>query len=230
MAHLVKKGTKGAKGKVKIDGPAAEPVVGIAEIDFGTKASKPGKKASKYPEIEGSIESLVDKIIDLTEKFDAVNDPLKAAKQDLIAIAFPQFFDKNNGKFEPASSMLGHGASGKGVRVTFKNQFTPGDRQRLQTFLGPERAAKFFQQQWSVKIDGEALAADPVKGGKFINEIRELAAAYGLREAVEIKSGILPVESFAKNRHREFTPRENATIQEIVPQWVSVSTKGVAPK
>jgi hypothetical protein len=200
---------------------------GIAEIDFGVVAVEPSKaKKSKYPVLESNAKTqkLVDRIIELGEKFDAVADPYKSAKQELIELAFPQFFTANQGKMEVPSSMLAYGIKG-GVRVTFKDQFTPGDKQKLIDLLGPEEAGKHFRQHWVVKVDSDQIP--PEKGGELVKELQAVMARHGVSHALEIKAAILPNLKFADERHRVFSTEKNMKINEIVPQRAAVSTKGV---
>jgi hypothetical protein len=200
---------------------------GIAEIDFGVVVAEPSKATkSKYPLVTSDAKTtkLVDRIIELGEKFDAVEGPYKSAKQDLIELAFPQFFTANQGKMEVPSSMLAYGTKG-GVRVTFKDQFTPGDKQKLIELLGPEEAGKHFRQHWVVKVDSDQIP--PEKGGELVKELQAVMAKHGVSHALEIKAAILPNLKFAAERHRAFSPAENMKINEIVPQRAAVSTKGV---
>lgn len=228
MAKLVKKGTKGAVGEIvtTTTGPESKPVEGIAEIDFGTPGAAPSKRPKgKYPEISGAkIEKLADRIIELQDKFDAVADPFKAAKLELIELGFPQFFTANMGKIEAPSSMLAYGTKG-GVRVTFKDKFTAGDKTALEKLLGKDRAAKWFKQQWLIKINGDLipLATAPA----LITELREVMDRHGVSHAMEIKSAIMPNEHFAAQRHHAFDISTNLAINEIVPQQAAVTAKGV---
>lgn len=225
MAKLVKKGTKGTVGSVV--GPAEKPVEGIAEIDFGTPTTAPvtTKRKSKYPIVEGpTVEKLVDRIVDLNDKFDAVNDPFKAAKLELIELAFPQFFSKNEGKVEAPSSMVAFGKKGA-ARVTFKDQFTPGDKQKLIELLAPTLAGKWFRQHWIIKVDSDQIPAE--KGAALVEDLKAVMAKHGVSHALEIKASILPSLDFAAKRHHTFEPETNMKINEIVPQRAAVSTKGV---
>lgn len=207
-------------------GPSAMPVTGgIAEIDFGiTSATSSKKRSSKYPLIDGQ-EKLVGRIVDLSNKFDAVDGPFKSAKQDLIEAAFPQFFEKNKGRIDVPSSMVGYSEKDEGARVTFKDQFTPGDKEKLYKLLGLEAAAIWFRQSWEIKIDGDVIPS--AKTGELIKELREVMHKHGASHAMEIKSGILPNDAFAIKRHSEFDPKMNLEINKIVPQRASVTTKGV---
>jgi hypothetical protein len=200
---------------------------GIAEIDFGAVVMEPSKATkSKYPILtkDEKTEKLVDRIIELGDKFDAVADPYKAAKQELVELAFPQFFTANQGKMEVPSSMLAYGKRG-GVRVTFKDQFTPGDKQKLIELLGPELAGKHFRQHWVVKVDSDQIP--PEIGAALVKELREVMGRHGVSHALEIKAAILPNLKFADERHRVFSTEKNMKINQIVPQRAAVSTKGV---
>lgn len=225
MAKLVKKGSKGAVGSVLTPGPSEKPVSGIAEIDFGTPTTAAPKRTSKYPLVDGpTIEKLTDKILGLSEKFNAVNDPFKAAKQEMIELAFPQFFGKNEGKVEAPSSMVAYGTKG-GVRVTFKDQFTPGDKQKLIALLSPTLAGKWFRQHWVIKVDSDKIP--PEKGVAIVEDLKAVMAKHGVAHALDIKAGILPTLDFATKRHATFEPETNLKINEIVPQIAAVFTKGV---
>lgn len=225
MAKLVKRGTAGATGSVT-PGPREKPVAGIAEIDFGAPTTAPvSRPKSKYPLVDGpKVERLTDRIIELGDKFDAVDGPFKAAKLEMIELAFPQFFEKNEGKVEAPSSMLAYGTKG-GVRVTFKDQFTPGDKARIIALLGPTMAGKWFRQHWVVKIDSDMIPAD--KGAAIVEDLKAVMAKHGVSHAMEIKAAILPNLDFAAKRHFTFEPETNIKINEIVPQRAAVSTKGV---
>lgn len=213
--------------KKETTGPLAIPEkaeMGIAEIDFGVPTTAPAKR-SKYPFITGpGIEKLADRIVELQDKFDAVADPFKAAKLELIELGFPQFFEVNAGMMEPPSSMIARGTKG-GARVTFKDQFNAGDKAAITALLGPTVAAEWFRQQWSIKIDGDQIP--PARAGEFIKDLRETMARHGVSHALEIKTSIMPTDSFAIKRHSVFDVKTNLAINKIVPQRASVSTKGV---
>ncbi len=218
MSEFVKK--KATKGK----GPAAESVEGIAEIgfDLGTQTGAP-KSATKYPLIDGA-EKLADKVIELQEKFDAVADPLKATKLELIELGFPQFFRLNRGRVEAPSSMIAHGTRG-GVRVTFKDKYTAGDKLAIYTLLGTEDAAKWFRQYWEVKIKSDDIP--PAVAPAFVADLKALMAKHGISSALNVKAQILPNKQFTDQRHITFDVETNLKINEIVPQQAAVSTKGV---
>jgi hypothetical protein len=220
MAEFIKKSSK------KKSGPAATPVEGIAEIGFDIEApAKSSAPVSKYPLVEGpAIEKLADRIIELGEKFDAVADPFKAAKLELIENAFPQFFEKNRGRVEAPSSMIARGLKG-GVRVTFKDKFTAGDKQTLYDLLGPDEAARWFRQYWEVKIKSDDIP--PHVGPALIADLKAVMAKHGVSHALGVKAQILPKPEFAAQRHFAFDKEKNLKINEIVPQQAAVSTKGV---
>lgn len=199
---------------------------GIGEIDFGITATPASKKSSsKYPLITGpSVEKLVDRIIDLNEKFDAVADPFKAAKMELIEIGFPQFFEVNVGMIEAPSSMIARGTKAA-ARVTFKDRFTAGDKEAITALLGADLAAKWFKQKWVVKIDGDQI---PVAiAGAFFTDLKALMGKHGVSHALEVKAAILPQDQFALRRHATFDIKTNLAINKLVPQQAAVSTKGV---
>lgn len=224
----MKKSTTKISGKIKTTGPASEPVEGgIGEIDFGIASSEPAKKSkSKYPIITGpNVASLADRIIELQEKFDAVEDPLKAAKQDMIQLGLPQYFDVNIGMIEPPSSMIAWGTKGGGTRVTFKNQFTPGEKAAIESLLGPEVAAKWFKQKWVIKINGDVIP--PAVAPALVSELKAVMNKFGVLHAMEVKQAISPIDEFAVKRHAVFDAKTNLAIHKIVPQYASVSTKGV---
>lgn len=216
--------TKKSKGASSFSTPSSTPTEGtITEIDFGIEPSKVSG-LSKYPLIEGpEAERLADRIRELQIKFDAVADPFKAAKQDLIELGFPQFFEKNKGNMEPPSSMIARGSTG-GVRVTFKNKFTPGDKKALEVLL-TDQAARWFRQHWVIKIDSDLIPEE--QGPALISELKALMARKGLSSALEIKAGILPKADFAQKRHSVFEPETNLKIQKIVPQQAAATAKGV---
>lgn len=215
------------KATKKITGPSGSPIEGgIGEIDFGVSATPASKKSSsKYPLITGTgVEKLVDRIIDLNQKFDAVADPFKAAKLELIEIGFPQFFEVNIGMIEPPSSMIARGTKA-GARVTFKDRFTAGDKAAITALLGAELAAKWFKQKWVVKIDGDQIP--PAIAGTFFNELKALMAKHGVSHALDVKAAILPQDQFALRRHSTFDIKTNLAINKLVPQQAMVTTKGV---
>jgi hypothetical protein len=205
--------------------PSAESVKGIVEIFEGVTTTPAKKKSSKYPEIDGErAAELADQIILLEAKFKAVEGPFKSKKKELIEIAFPQFFEKNQGLMDAPSSMLAHGESG-GVRVTFKGKYTAGDKAKIYELLTPELAKLWFRQWWSIKIDGDMIPTGIA--AKVVAELKAVMAKYGTERAMEIKAMILPVPAFTEKRHVAFTPPLNLKINEIVPQQAAVSTHGV---
>jgi hypothetical protein len=223
---------KKSKKSSFVVGPSSTPAEGIATIDFGIAAETPAKaKSSKYPQIEGSeAAKLADRIIDLQAKYDAVADPFKAAKLELIDLGFPQFFAKNEGRVDAPSSMVAHGTKG-GVRVTFKDKFTAGDKDRLTDLLKGKldkagaAAINWFRQAWVIKIDGDNIP--PAIAVSFLSELKALMAKHGVSHALEVKAAILPNNDFAAKRHFVFDPKMNLAINTVVPQQAAVTTKGV---
>jgi hypothetical protein len=226
---ITKKNTSNMKKttKAKPEGPSAKAVEGvIAEIDFGLGTTAPAKgKPPKFPLLEGKeVPELVDAVLILEEKYDAVADPFKSAKQELIQYGFPKFFAVNQGRIGAPSSMLAWGKRG-GVRVTWKDRYTGGDKARIIELLGPELAGQWFHQSWVIKIDGDAIPIE--EGPGLVADLKKVMAAHNASHALSIKAQILPVADFTSKRHFAFDPDVNMQIQELVPQQASVSSKGV---
>lgn len=219
MAKFVKKVSKTGVG------PSVESVEGgIKEIDFGVTPSAPSKRApSKYPLIEGeSVSELVDHLIELKLKFDAVDGPFKASKEEMKKIGFPQFFKKNRGKVEAPSSMIAEGKKGE-VRISFQDRFIAGNKELIEKALGKDVAGQWFRQSWKVVIDGNAIPPD--KAPALIRDLKEVVAKHDSAHAVEFKTDILPIPDFAAKRHFVFDPETNLLINQVVPQVASVTPK-----
>ncbi len=210
--------------------PSSTPVKGIATL-FGTTTPVKRAKAkpAKYPVIEGpEVAPLVDNLVSLKRKYDAVNGPYERAKDRLKnEFGFPRYFEANFGRMDPPSSLIAYGTEDEetGIineaRVTFKDKFTPGDQIRVEKLMG-ELAPRYMREHVTFIIDSDLIP--PEKLPEFNTELQKLMKVFGLSSALQIKPGIIPVPGFAVSRHM-LEPKLNLEIQKLVLQHAAVTPK-----
>jgi hypothetical protein len=138
-------------------------------------------------------------------------------------LAAPFYFTTNHGRAEIPSSISIPSSKGE-VLVTFANRYPLlKDESGLVPVLG-EAVGEHFRQTFELSIKGDKLPSD--KTQELMDRLQELFAEFGCVDALEVKEGLKPVDTFHASRHRLLTPEQNLTLEQVVPITAMVKTKG----
>ena len=75
-----------------------------------------------------------------------------------------------------------------------------------------------------MKIKGDKLPADQTP--ELLDRLQNLFAEFGATDALEVKEGVKPVETFHAQRHLLLTPEQNMALEQVVPIIAMIKTKG----
>lgn len=109
--------------------------------------------------------------------------------------------------------------------MTFTTRFRETtDDAAIIAAMGKEHAAKYVRQSFVIKIDGDLIPAEHAQS--LINELQVLFASKKATAALSAKSVLKPTPAFNVERHRIFTPEQNASINLALPIVSQIKTKG----
>ncbi|HTB82243.1 MAG TPA: hypothetical protein VK742_01190 [Candidatus Sulfotelmatobacter sp.] len=110
------------------------------------------------------------------------------------------------------------------VLVTFANRYSQlKDESGLLPILG-DTTSEFFRQAFELKINGDKLPAD--KTQELLNKLQNLFAEYAATDALEVKEGIKPVDTFHTQRHLKLSVEQNLALEQVAPIIATIKTKG----
>ena len=208
--------------------PPPVPVTGLRKVSLAGFAvqSPAGKTAKSYPLLpdpDGQAAEMVAMILDQSAQLEALDGSVELLKSELIAIAKPFYFQHHAGQHAVASSIEARTADGKVVRVGFSNSYRGTADEAALVSVAGDHAARFFKQNFEIKIKGEAIPEAAVE--PLLAELQEMFARHGASSALVAKATIKPTKEFHTARHTLFTPEQNAAFDKIVPISASVKTK-----
>lgn len=179
-----------------------------------------------FPDPDGKVTDLAARIKVNEESFKALEGSLEADKKELAKQVMTFWFEHNEGKGEPASSVIVKSPEGD-VRVQFQDRFKmAASPQAVAQVLGAENARLHFRQAWELKVKGDQLPDTPDTQG-LLNEVMALFTRHGLAKALEFKSSIKPKKGFNKVRHVLFTVAQNLVLNDVCPMIPQVKCSGV---
>ena len=175
---------------------------------------------------------------------EALDGSLTTTKAELKFMVAPVYFRANQGQHEAPSSVSVDSTEGE-VLVCFQNRYKGlPDESSVQAILGEEVTAKYFQQSYTLKINGEDLSAarvakpvaiqvlpaqadgSPAGPQEFLDALNELLTAFGCPGALEVKAEVKPIKAFHAARHLELTPEINLEVEQACPIIAMIKTKG----
>ncbi|MDE2102887.1 MAG: hypothetical protein KGL39_36925 [Patescibacteria group bacterium] len=199
---------------------------GLKKVSFGKIATKKEETKTAYPvmpDADGKVAEIAARILERTEQFEALKGALETDKAELKFMVAPHYFAVNHGRHEVPSSVAVNSPKGE-VLVTFQNRYSQlPDEAALVPVLG-DLTGEFFRQSFELKIKGDKLPAD--KTQELLDEMQNLFAKFGATDALEVKEGIKPVETFHAQRHLQLTPAQNLALEQVVPIVAMIKTKG----
>jgi hypothetical protein len=192
-----------------------------------TTTKKSGaKEYPVFPDPDGVVTGLAARIKLNEESFKAIEGSLEADKKELARQVLPFWFEHNESRGEPASSVVVKSPEGD-VRVQFQERFKmAASPQAVAQILGPEHARAHFRQAWELKVKGDQLPDTPETQG-LLNEVLGLFTRHGLAKALEFKSSIKPKKGFNKVRHVLFSVAQNLVLNEVCPMIPQVKCSAV---
>jgi hypothetical protein len=211
--------------------PPAKPG-GLKRVSFGAIAQKKDETKTAYPVFNNAqAAQIAVRIIERTEQLEALKGALDTDKAELKILAAPHYFTVNHGRHEvPSSVSVPCQIEKDGVKqaaevlVTFQNRYPLlPDETGLLPVLG-ERTGEFFRQSFELKIKGDKLPDEHTQ--ELLNRLQALFAEFGATDALEVKEGVKPVETFHAQRHQFLTPQQNMALEQIVPITAMIKTKG----
>ena len=203
--------------------PAGLRKVSLAGFAVQSPAGKTAKSYPLLPDPDGQVAEMVTMILDQSAQLEALDGSVELLKSELIAIAKPFYFQHHAGQHAVASSIEARTVDGKVVRVGFSNSYRGTADEAALVSVAGDHAARFFKQNFEIKIKGEAIPEAAVE--PLLAELQEMFARHGASSALVAKATIKPVKEFHTARHTLFTPQQNAALDKIVPISASVKTK-----
>lgn len=156
---------------------------------------------------------------------DSAEQDLRKAKNDLLDAASLAFWQMNHERANkgevPASTaeMRGNECTAKiTLARMYPSAVKSGD---ILALLPKDVFEAGFQQAFEIKVDGGKIPTQHAQD--FITELKVLMAKYDCADAVSVKSGFQPTESFHLNRHKILLPEKNVALQTICPARLYVS-------
>lgn len=205
------------------------PAAGLRKVNLGRIATaapdaRKGKDYPVLPDPDGSVSALVRDIAAEQEQMDALEGSLTVKKAELTALARQHWFTTLHGRHDIPSSVQCDNCD-TSILVTFQNRYKAiADDAPLVAALGPELAARFFQQSFALKIDGDKIPA--AVADEVIAAVQEVFATHGCADALSAKAEFKPLKDFHTARHSALTPEQNLAIERLTPIIPMVKTKG----
>ena len=220
-----------AANPVPVKAPAtatvAAPPGALKKVSFGKIATKKDETKTAYPvmpDADGKASEIAARILERTEQFEALKGALETDKAELKFMVAPYYFKVNHGRHEVPSSIAVAAPQGAEVLVTFQNRYSQlPDESALLPILG-DQCGTHFRQSFELKIKGDKLPADRTQ--ELLDELQNLFAKFGATDALEVKEGVKPVETFHAQRHLLLTPEQNLALEQVVPIIAMIKTKG----
>ena len=197
--------------------------VSLAGFTVQSPASKSAKSYPLLPDPDGQVSELVTAILDQNAQIEALEGGLTLAKEELIAVAKPFYFNHHSGQHVLASSVEARAADGRVVRVGFSNSYRGVSDEGALLRLAGEHTERFFKQSFEIKIKGDAIPEAAVE--PLLAELQALFARHGASAALVAKATVKPTKEFHAARHTLFNPAQNAELDKVVPISASVKTK-----
>jgi hypothetical protein len=203
--------------------PAGIQTLGI--LDAIAKPAAKQSKAKNYPAIpdpDGQVSGLADHFAAELEQWKALDASIATAKAELTALGRQAYYIHNQGKMEATSSVEAHGRSST-VLVTFQNRYSgSASSEAVTAIIGPEDAARYFYQTFSLKIDGDKLPAD--RAPEIIAGIHAVLAGAGCADALSASAAIRPTGEYHAARH-QWDTETNLKLDRLIPPVAVVRIK-----
>jgi len=203
--------------------PAGLRKVSLAGFTVQSPASKSAKSYPLLRDPDGQVSELVTALLDHSAQVEALEGALTLAKEELIAIAKPFYFQHHSGQHVLASSIEARACDGRVVRVGFSNSYRGVSDEAALLRLAGEHTERYFKQSFELKIKGDAIPEAAVE--PLLAELQALFARHSASAALVAKAVVKPTKEFHTARHTLFTAAQNGELDKVVPISASVKTK-----
>ena len=201
---------------------------GIRKVSFGKAAVKKEETRTAYPVFNdpstgNQVAEIAARIKKRADEIESLEGAQKTDKAELKMFVAPFYFQTNQRKLDPPSSISIPSDAGE-VLVTFQNRYTKlTDSARLETLLG-DQAERYLRQTFTLAITGEELPAG--REQSIVDEVQAVLEKHGASSALEVKEEIKPTKDFHVAWLTAFTPEQNLAIEQACPIVAMIKTKG----
>lgn len=188
-------------------------------------SSKAAVARAVLPDPDGRVSQLVSQYLKNAQDQDLLKQCIEHDRAALISLARPFHHHYNSGFREFAPSVEALAEDGRVLRIGFSNSYRAiTDEAALLKLAGPD-GARLFEQTTKISLTLKDLPTSVMEHLK--KEIRAALRRCGLPQSLIIKEELHPVRWFHQERHRLFTPEQNAEIDKIAPCTVTFRRPGI---
>jgi hypothetical protein len=174
---------------------------------------------------DGLVSRLVSQYLKEAQDQDALKGCMERDRAALISLARPFHHHYNAGCREFAPGVEALAEDGRVLRIGFSNSYRAiTDEAALLKLAGPD-GARLFEHTTKISLTLKDLPTSVMEHLK--KDIRAALRRCGLPQSLIIKEEMHPVRWFHQERHRLFTPEQNAEIDKISPCTVTFRRPGI---
>jgi hypothetical protein len=206
----------------------------IKRVNFGGLAAKSAPTTrSAFPVLPDDDQHTV---AQLAAQFLAADEALTQAESDkdlaraeLIRLSTPFHFQQNCGKGQLVNTVAAlTDPDANGLRrealIQFKNAYKNIDdlkddkgnilqpvEERIKA-IPAQVFEQYFRQTFTLKVDSRKIPDDKLQS--VVDRLQEVAAEFGITDAISIASGFKPVEAWHSDRYRVLSPEQNEQLEQ----------------
>jgi hypothetical protein len=156
---------------------------------------------------------------------DSLEQCIERDRAELISLARPFHYSYNFKRGGFAPTIKAHAGDGRELSMGFSNAYRAitNEAELLKT-VGSE-GARLFEHTTTISLKLNGVS--PSEKNSIMNEIKAVLRRYRLPPTLVIKDEMRPVKWFHEERHRLFTPEQNAEIDKIAPCTVTFRRPGI---
>lgn len=187
--------------------------------------SPAGLSRPVLPDPDGRVSRLVSQYLKNAQDQDSLEQCIERDRAELISVARPFHHHSNAGFREFAPGVEALAEDGRVLRIGFSNSYRAiTDEAALLKLAGPD-GARLFEHTTKISLTLKDLPTSVMEHLK--KDIRAALRRCGLPQSLIIKEEMHPVRWFHQERHRLFTPEQNAEIDKIAPCTVTFRRLGI---
>jgi hypothetical protein len=209
--------------------PAAAPAPAKPRgLNLGALTATPAaKKAGKnYPvaTLDDDQRALVTQLLGEKATMKALEGSVDSLTAELLAITTPQYLAAVTGQGDALTSLVAPGTDGREAIIVHTSRYKTGAQMdAVVSIVGADRAAEFFTDATTIKIDFEKIPE--ANRQAVVDGLLAVAAEYGCAEAIDAKVSVQPKAHFHGLRHSKFTVAENLALQGAIPMVCQVKAR-----
>lgn len=177
------------------------------------------------PDPDGSLSRLVSQYLEDARNQDALTERMERDRTELISLARPFHHRHDFARRAFSPTVEARAREGGRLSIAFTNSYRAiVDEAALLTLAGPD-GARLVEHTITISIP----LKDPPKSvmDLAVKEIRAVLRRCGLSPSLTIEEEMKPVKWFHQQRHRLFTPEQNAEIDQVAPCKVILRRPGL---